>query len=401
MADGDIYTWKYLIAKYLDNSITEQELELLLHKVEHEEEPEALTELLKSYWYEAVNKGDHSTKWERDTKFEEMMAGLKAKTPKASWQFRKVARLAAAVFFVMMLGPAVYFLFSGNDKQKIAYTSTQEQRSKKNVLSNTGGAVLTLSSGQQIVLDSLHDGTLAIQENAKIISKSGQIIYNDQVSSPDSLSYNTLSTAKGKQYQLILSDGSKVWLNAVSSIRYPVAFTEKERTVEITGEAYFEIAKNAERPFRVFANGVEVQVLGTHFNVNAYGDEAMVQTTLLEGSVKIIKENNIQVLKPGQQAQIHSSSSENGEIKVLKDVNLDAVMAWKNGYFFFDQTSLAMVMRQIARWYDVEIVYDGNVPDRKFGGEIAHNTNISEVVEILKESKVHCRLEDKKIVMLP
>lgn len=272
----------------------------------------------------------------------------------------------------------------------------------------TEGAILTLADGKQIILDSAANGSLAVEGRTKVINKDGQLVYEIEGRVPDALLYNTMTTPKGKQYQLVLADGSKVWLNAASSIRYPTAFAGTERRVEITGEAYFEIAHHADKPFKVSVNGMEVQVVGTHFNINAYEDEAAMQTTLLQGSVKITTNNHTRILSPGQQAQISTTLSHpvqqkpgDENIKVVKDADLDAVMAWKNGYFSFSQTDLQTVMRQIARWYDVEIVYAGTIPDRRFGGEIARNTNASQVLKILEESKVYFRIEGKKIIVLP
>jgi len=203
----------------------------------------------------------------------------------------------------------------------------------------------------------------------------------------------------------------KVWLNASSSIRYPAAFTDTERKVEITGEAYFEVSQLVDKekgrkiPFIVkIVSGEgrergEVQVLGTHFNVNSYEDETIVKTTLLEGSVKIMKDNRSRILLPGQQAQFDNRVSE--DIQVAGNVDLEAVMAWKNGYFSFVNTDLAAIFRQISRWYDVDVEYRGKIPDRRFGGEVSRNTNVSEVLKILEKSKVYCTVEGRKIIVMP
>jgi ferric-dicitrate binding protein FerR (iron transport regulator) len=226
----------------------------------------------------------------------------------------------------------------------------------------------------------------------------GQLAYNTQNEKPTEVLYNTLTTPRGGQYQLVLPDGSKVWLNAASAISYPTAFTGSERKVEIKGEAYFEIAKNTAMPFIVKVNDAQVQVLGTHFNINAYSDEDAIKTTLLEGAVKVTKDAASTLLKPGQQAILGRSSN---EIRVQENTDLDAVLAWKNGYFSFNQTDLATIMRQIARWYDVDIVYSDKVPERRFGGEIPRNTNAAEVLKMLEESKVHFRIEGRKVIVLP
>lgn len=405
MTNGNTHTWKYLIEQYLANVITKEELEQLLQKTEQHEDFEALTAELKSHWEKPREKNNEGgTDW--DAKFETMMEEARQATSIVPMQAKKrinrlYYRTAAAAIFILMLGAGSYFLFFKNNKHEITGANTQEVRLKNDLLPGTNGAILTLANGKKIVLDSAGNGTLAVQGKTKVINKDGQIVYDDENRATNALLYNTMTTPKGRQYQLVLVDGSKVWLNAASSIHYPAAFSGKERKVEITGEAYFEVAHNAEKPFKVIVNGMEVQVLGTHFNINSYDDEATIQTTLLEGSVKITRNNNIRMLTHGQQAQINNSPSGDEGIRVVKDVDLDVVMAWKNGYFSFEHTDLASVMRQIARWYDVDIMYEGKIPDRRFGGEISRNTNASQVLKILEESKVYFRIEGKKIIVEP
>jgi ferric-dicitrate binding protein FerR (iron transport regulator) len=188
-----------------------------------------------------------------------------------------------------------------------------------------------------------------------------------------------------------------VWLNAASGIRYPAAFTGRDRVVELTGEAYFEVAQMPSKPFKVILNNMEVQVLGTSFNIMAYGDEAVTKTTLLDGAVKIRAGGQEMKLLPGQQAQLQQS----GEITVNENVDVDEIVAWKNGYFQFNHEKTAGVMRQIARWYDVDISYRGNIPDREFGGKLARSSSIDEVIRVLELSKIHVKIENKKIIVMP
>ena len=208
--------------------------------------------------------------------------------------------------------------------------------------------------------------------------------------------YNTLSTPRGGQYMLTLEDGTKVWLNAASSIKYPSAFSAGERTVELTGEAYFEVAKDAGRPFAVKVNGMAVNVLGTHFNVMAYGNEEATAVTLLEGAVNVTKDKDKVSLRPGQQALLKTG----GALKVINNVNLEETVAWKNGYFQLDHTKLAVLMRQVERWYNVDVVYEGKIPNRQFGGKIYRNSDIKDVIKILEVSKVYSRTEGDKIIIL-
>jgi ferric-dicitrate binding protein FerR (iron transport regulator) len=195
----------------------------------------------------------------------------------------------------------------------------------------------------------------------------------------------------------MLSDGSKVWLNAASSLRFPASFAGKERKVELLGEAYFEVAKNAAMPFKVKVNGMEVEVLGTHFNINSYENESTVRTTLLEGSVKINNNNSSSLLKPGQQAQVNKA----GEIKIINNVDVEEAIAWKEGKFQFDRADIHDIMRQLARWYDVDVEYKGSVSSH-FGGTISRDVNLSQVLNMLHlTGEVKFQIEDRKVIVMP
>lgn len=273
------------------------------------------------------------------------------------------------------------------------------------VLPGGNRATLQLANGQVINLDSAANGSLATQGNATIEKLAdGQIAYNIEGKWATEVLYNTMSTPPGGQYKLKLPDGTDVWLNAASSITYPTAFVGRERTVTISGEAYFEVTKNRSKPFRVKVNDMEVEVLGTHFNLNAYKDEAAIKTTLLEGSVKVtqpaIGNRQSAMLKPGEQASVSQPSQKSQSI-IVQTADLDQVMAWKNGLFNFNKVSLQDVMKQIARWYDVDVVYQGEIRPRKFGGEIQRDLYLSEVLEGLKETEIHFKIEGKKLIVLP
>jgi ferric-dicitrate binding protein FerR (iron transport regulator) len=253
-----------------------------------------------------------------------------------------------------------------------------------------------LADGSTIILDNVQNGTLAQQGNTKVIKEDGKLAYNLTSTGINEVLYNTISTPRGGQYQVDLPDGSRVWLNAASSLHFPTAFVGKERRVEITGEAYFEVAKNKAQPFIVSVNGAEVQVLGTHFNVMAYNDENAIKTTLLEGSVKFVNGSTSSLLKPGQQSQL----SENGQVKVVSNVDVDAVTAWKNGNFDFQGEDIETVMRQLSRWYNVDVVYR-NKPDELFYAEIPRNTKLSDVLKALElTGKLRFGIEGKKIIVM-
>lgn len=300
----------------------------------------------------------------------------------------KLVRYAAAV--LVIISATVFILYTTNAGK------TEAEIAKVAAVPNDvepGGekAILTLADGSTIILDNAGDGKIAQQGHMQIVKlPDGQVQYkalSNTTGSEAVLSYNTMSTPRGGQYQLILPDESKVWLNAESSITYPIAFSKDERRVKITGEVYFEVAKDRKKPFRVVTNDMEVEVLGTHFNVKAYADEGPTKTSLLEGSVKI----NQQILKPGQ-------AFVNGRI-VPTDIGQD--VAWKNGIFNFNNQNLAQVMLQLARWYDLEVIYPSGVPQKEYGGEIGRNLKLGQVLKGLENSGVYFELVGKRVVVTP
>lgn len=305
-------------------------------------------------------------------------------------------RIAASFIIFIAAGVAIYFSLRSSDQSALAVVP--EKKVENDVLPGGNKAILTLSDGYAISLDDAKNGQLAQQGNAQIAKLgNGQVVYSVIEGKQSEVVFNTLTTPRGGQFRLTLPDGSQVWLNSASSVKYPTAFIDRQRKVEISGEAYFEIAHNPSKPFIVSVNGMNVKVLGTHFNINAYDDEASVKTTLLEGSVSLKKADVVATLTPGQQAQLGNS----GKIKVIDNVDIDQVVAWKNGYFSFNRADLQTVMRQIARWYDVDISYEGKIPERQFGGKIDRNSNAAEVLKILQETKVHFRIEGRKIIVTP
>jgi hypothetical protein len=314
-------------------------------------------------------------------------------------------RWLAAAAIVIAIGTVVLMNIN---RQSKTIEPVVAKSAVNDVLPGGNRATLRLANGQVINLDSAANGSLATQGNTTIEKLAdGQIAYNIEGKGATEVMYNTMNTPPGGQYKLKLPDGTDVWLNAVSSITYPTAFVGRERTVTITGEAYFEVTKDRRKPFRVKVNDMEVEVFGTHFNVNAYKDEAAIKTTLLEGSVKVrqwsmvngqLKAENEAMLNPGEQAVLSRAHS---PFTIHHSPDLDQVMAWKNGLFNFNKVSLQDVMKQIARWYDVDIVYQGEIRPRKFGGEIQRDLYLSEVLEGLKETEIHFKIEGKKLIVLP
>lgn len=259
-------------------------------------------------------------------------------------------------------------------------------------------ATLTLADGTKIILDSLNNGPIGREGDVSIIKlTNGELKYEEerlQIAEPVTLVSNTITTPNAGQYSLTLPDGSRVWLNAASSMTFPAHFDQRERRVSITGEVYFEIAKDVARPFIVQINNQStVEVLGTHFNINAYVNEPSIKTTLLEGKVKLIKGQEERRLLPGEQAIIKE------EIKLAKQVNIDQVIAWKNGLFNFDNVDLPELMRQIERWYDIKMTFRGDVPAIKFKGKMYRSENLSNVLNFLKDSGLDFKIEGKTVTV--
>lgn len=334
---------------------------------------------------------------------------------------------AAASILILILAATVFLVVSSDRpaSKKVTLAHTAE------ILPGKEGAILTLADGSQVSLDSIQNGVIALQGGATAKVVHGTLLYENNGSE---VVYNIMSTPKGRQFNLTLPDGTQVWLNSASSIRYPTVFTGTERRLEVTGEAYFEVAKNKKMPFRLNVNNkAEVEVIGTHFNVHAYDNEETINTTLLEGSIAVALStdrqpkngpvaqqqqpgNNKVILKPGQQAQIASVTAGRSayaategqvgqktqpRIKVINNADIDKVMAWKNGLFNFEGATLQDVMKQLERWYDIDVMYEKGVPDIQFEGEMSKDVTLHGVLKLLESSEVHFRMEGRKLVVLP
>jgi len=309
-------------------------------------------------------------------------------------------RKLAVAALVLLIAGKVVLLFLPTAPAKLPSAGTSQPVSYTHDLPpGRNNAILTLADGHTITLDSAANGGLAQQGNTKVIKLNGQIAYKNTggAQGDAAILFNTISTARGNQYQLVLSDGTKVWLNAASSLRFPTSFKGKERRVEVTGEAYFEIAKNPSIPFKVQAGSGEIDVLGTHFNVNAYADEPSVKTTLLEGAVAVKKATALQMLTPGQQAEF----SPQGAITLSDNVDVIRETAWKDGFFWFNNTDIHALMRQVSRWYDVDVEFQGNITDEGFTGKVPRSLPLSKLLNILEQFELHFKIEGKKIIVLP
>ncbi|PSL24031.1 FecR family protein [Chitinophaga ginsengisoli] len=393
-----------LIEKYLTEDLSQQEFQLLWSALEEPGNKEIWMEMVQSVWENPMYHGlsdDHIKEKALDRLrpllTEEVISPMipNSKPPVVRWLARGGAWWAAAVFVVMCCAGA-YLLFLRPARRQ-PLDNTGGIAAKNDIAPGSNKALLTLSDGSTVALDST--GNQLIRQGATTIRQyNGQLQYKAQ-GAASGIAYNTLTTPRGGQFKIVLPDGTKVWLNAASSIRYPIAFTQNERRVKISGEVYFEVAGNATKPFMVDVNGsTEVQVLGTHFNINAYKDEAAINTTLLEGKVSVnVNQQPGVILKPGQQASL----STNGTLQLFKDVDTAQVVAWKEGWFQFHLANLPAVMRQVERWYDVEINYKGDITDVVFEGRIQRELTLAQMLKILEKYHVRFHVEGKTITVLP
>lgn len=384
-----------IIKKYTEGKATAEEIHFLnLYYENFENQPELLES--KSEEERTAIGEDMRVKIMERTVFQQNEKGKVISIVSKNWY-----KVAAVASVILLLFVGMYFLKPTRSKE-IAKNIAPVKPFKNDVAPGGNKAILTLADGSTIVLDSLENGSVAQQGNSKIIKlNDGKLAYEvarGGKQKTQKVAYNTVSTPRGGQYQLTLSDGSKVWLNAASSITFPTAFTGNKREVSITGEAYFEVAHNALMPFDVKVGNIKVKVLGTHFNVNAYDDEDAIKTTLLQGSVKVSKGNEDILIVPGEQARVNKASA---KITVKKNIDLEEVVAWKNGLFQFDQAGIKTIMRQIARWYDIDVEFEGGLPDKKYDGKIYRNVNASQVLKILEEGGIHFKIENKKVIVSP
>ncbi len=306
----------------------------------------------------------------------------------------RVIRIAAAAAVLVLLAGAGYIYYSGSRKQSWPAAKVASPSFRNDVLPGISKAVLTLADGRQVTLDSVAGGMVAKQGDVRIMNAGGQLSYHPDADGKETLLYNTLTTRKGQQYPLTLSDGTKVWLNAGSSLRFPVIFSGVERRVQLSGEAYFEVAADVQKAFHVSVNNTDIQVLGTTFDLNGYGDEDKTRTTLLSGAVRI---NNQVTLKPGQQSRVDAA----GLIRVVDDADTEGEVAWKNGQFHFRKMDISTLLKQVERWYDVEVIYEGPKTTDLFTGDLPRTSTLTELLTILQYANVHFRLEGQRLTVLP
>lgn len=362
------------------------------------EEEEALNTYQDNFYMQgndAESKLSDSDKMIRSDIYQNILRSVsdhKIRVIKRSWVW------AAAATLLISLGLGGLLL---KDRAPLLTAGNRIKKGNvKPIRPGSNNAVLTLADGSTIVLDGAKNGVMATSGNTAIKKLGDGIIAyegDDKQGKINENASNIITIPRGGQYTVILPDGTKVWLNSASSLTYPVAFKGAERSVALKGEAYFEVAKNKHLPFVVHTNGVDVKVLGTHFNVTAYQDEEEIKTTLLEGSVKLMHEGTSALLVPGQQGIAGTAVDK----IVTKEVNVNQVVAWKSGYFIFRDSDIRDIMKQIGRWYDVDIEYQGNISKKTFGGTYAKSKEITELLSGLElTGLVHFKIDGRRIIVM-
>ena len=396
-----------LLSLFVEGEISRFEYDRLLEYIRSNPEDEDLNRAIDHVFSEMKSYGTLSTEEKEliyqniiaDKRFEQNEEVKTEKFTRRIFSLGYQVSIAASILLLISIG--LYFYSNRNSADIFAVIAPL----KKQEIITPGGdkAVLTLSDGSKIILDHAKNGVLAKQAGVSIQKTSdGKLLYafsnSDNLSSseiPEKIVYNKIETPVGGKYQVNLPDGSKVWLNSASSLRFPALFTGNTREVELNGEAYFDVAKNKHKPFKVITKDQIVEVLGTQFNINSYSDEKTFKTTLIEGSVKIIYKDKVVLLEPGQQFQPNAAN-----VKVVEAVT-EEVIAWKNGYFLFKDEDIDSIMIKVALWYNVEISYNGDIPHVGFGGKISRSKNIAEVLDVLQlTNAVHFKVEGRRITVM-
>jgi ferric-dicitrate binding protein FerR (iron transport regulator) len=386
--------YQQLLRRYLNNTCTPQEAEELLDYLEQDASARLLLEEMQaSFTWVADEAPVEPAPWSERVR-QQLLAKIQP-VKVVPFYKRWLPKVAAAALLLICAGMVWrYYLHTkdvapANTPSKILAQHDQPPGGNR--------AVLTLANGSTILLDSTAGGAIPAQGATKVIRVNGQLIYQANGTNAPAISYNTVTTPRGGQYKIALPDGTLVWLNAASSLRFPTAFTGNERVVTLNGEGYFEVAHQRNNmPFKVQLSDGAVEVLGTHFNIMAYYDEGRVKTTLLEGAVNVVHGARKARLSPGQQASWETAA--NSSIQV-NNTNTEEAIAWKEGYFQFNRARLEDVMRQLQRWYNVEVRYEGGASQREFWGKIPRSASLNEAIKILELSNIHCTIAGDTIII--
>lgn len=378
--------FRFLLERYVNGTASEEEVKELFDELEKRKDDVAWEDMIAQMISETP-KDPHYDESFWQPSIQKILATASEQIP-----VRKMNRmkwLVAASVAVIAIATVYLLLPSGNQQHQTTTASTKA----KDIEPGHQGAILTLADHSQVLLDTIKNGSvLALQGGSSARVVDGSLVYDTKGSE---ITYNTISTPKGRQYRVTLPDGTIVWLNSGSSVHYPTVFKGNERIVDITGEAYLEVTRNAKMPFKVnLENKTSIQVLGTSFNVNAYTDEPFIRTTLVEGSISVNNNKQHQKLIPGQQAQINGED----EIKVT-EANISQVIAWKEGLFDFNNRDVKSVLREIARWYDLELVYESEPTVNDIVGKMQRNLALSQVMLTLSDLDIHYRIEGRKLIV--
>lgn len=386
-----------LLIKFSKNECTSKELEHLLAHFENDKNADRLKSGIEKQLGQPYEDAAGI-----DLAVEQVFQKIKLKITQNTLHHKKpklrLLKYASAAAVILCISAGLW-LYLGQSKSK--QNHVQVAQVKADIAPGSNKAILTLANGSQVVLDQvMANGEVAKQAGMKITkTEANQLVYAEaNGSTQKEIVFNELRTPIGGQYSLVLADGTKVWLNAASSLRFPAEFKGNERKVKLSGEAYFEVAKNKKMPFKVEVNQNTIEVLGTHFNVMAYDNETAMATTLLEGSVMVSNQYNAVLIKPNQQANLNKS---NNKFQVTAVDATDAI-AWKNGYFLFEDENIESIMRQLSRWYNVDVEYKGAVSKDALWGNVSRFKNISEVLKTLELTKtVHFKLEGRRVIVMP
>ncbi len=381
-----------ILRKYKNGKASKEEIEFLYAYYDLFDTQEDVLESLSAT---EVNALKQEIRAGIDEKLQEAPVGI-VRTINTRYKW-----LVAASVLLFISITTVWYINRKPDETVNLADAGQKTTKPADIAPGSNQAILTLGDGSSIALDDKANGIITQQEGA-LVKKTddGHVVYDAGNNAIAAI--NTITTPNGGQYRLTLADGTNVWLNAASSIKFPTKFTGNTREVEITGEVYFEVAKDKLHPFNVVSQNQVIEVLGTHFNVNTYKDEPAEKTTLLEGSIKVSRIRNLlkdesttRELKPGQQSVLTSSKT----AFRIQSTDIEEAVAWKNGYFKFDKVDIQTIMRQVARWYNVEVEYRGGISEDLFVGKIARSENVSGVLRILELSKIKTSIEGRKIIV--
>jgi len=384
--------------------MSQDKFDILIQKYQNDELAGAEKKLMDQ-WFDSL-ESEQSHRW-TEGEVEDLKRRIMAVVEKERsasirpiW-FKKWLPYAAAILLFVAFGSVYYVYFHQDTVQVPMLSDTHMPLSQEDdVAPGRNRAILTLTDGTTVALSESQEAIVVA--GGEIKYENGRPLFDkDSRSSEAKISFAELSIPRGGQYQITLPDGSKVWLNSASILKYPLQFGDQERVVELEGEAYFEIAakqtpSGKRVPFRIITAHQSVDVLGTRFNISAYADEADTRTTLVSGQVRVAKSGTDQtaILKPGEEAVVRSSSD-----IYTRPANIDAAIAWKSGIFHFDETPFPQMLKQIARWYDIDVVYEGVQPKDVFSGKMSRNVNLQVLVKFLRDSGIRLQIEGKKLIV--